>query len=342
MGDASRDGTPKPRDPGELRIWLVGGDRLASACLQSCHAAVLRPGDWRERSQDGPPPAFLLIEADSGVERTWGDELGLVLDHCERSAIPRLLWVAISPLDPYWLERCRFFERVFTMDREQLPELEAAGARMPSILWPAAAPPIAPSPGTEGRERSGAVVWLGGWRHDWPEQWRARLTAVLRGAAERDLRITQDADLEGLPADLWDRVSTAEPAESRESALAGARVVIGADSTIGSLTFAPPIAFDAIARGAAVITPHDFASVHDFGVGAIKGTPPGGLMPVVHDSGGAIAEIDRLLDEPLRAEVVSHLQRIVVHNHTHQHRLATLASAVDIRLTPDALGPTPA
>ncbi|HEX6688973.1 MAG TPA: glycosyltransferase, partial [Solirubrobacterales bacterium] len=162
------------------------------------------------------------------------------------------------------------------------------------------------------------------------------------GAADRGLRIVASGELEGLPPDLGDRIAPSPPAESRAAALCRAKVVIGADAEIGSATFAAPVVFDAAAAGAAVITPHEFATIHDFGVGGM-GPRTQNLIPIVKDGDGVRAEIDRLLADDLRhGEIVSHLQRIVAHNHTYRHRLATLASAVGYRLTPDALDPAPA
>lgn len=335
------DGAPQPCSLSELRIWLVGGGRLVSALSQVCDVIELSPSEWDRRRQDDRRSAFLLVEAGNSLGDKWGDELDRILDYCERISLPRLLWVSGGPLAPYWLDRCDRFERVFSMDRNLLPGLEAAGARMPSILWPAAAPAGDAQP-LDADESADAVVWLGGWEPQWPAAWRERLTSVLRGSAERGLRIVTTGKLDGLPADLQTRIAPAPPGESPAAALCRVKVVIGADAEIGSATFAAPVVFDAAAAGAAVITPHEFATIHDFGVGGM-GRRTQNLIPIVVDGESAGEEIDRLLaDDLLHSEVVSHLQRVIAHNHTYRHRLATLASAVGYRLTPDALDPASA
>ncbi|HEX6687804.1 MAG TPA: hypothetical protein VF085_03975, partial [Solirubrobacterales bacterium] len=176
------DGAAKPSSLSDLRIWVVGGSRLTSALSQVCDVAILSPSEWIRHCQGDRRSAFLLVEAGSGVDGEWGDELDRVLERCERISLPRLLWVSGGPLTPYWLDRCNRFERVFCMDRSLLPGLEAAGARMPSILWPGAVAPSGQSQPVDAVGSADAVVWLGGWERRWPAAWRKRLTSVLRGA----------------------------------------------------------------------------------------------------------------------------------------------------------------
>jgi hypothetical protein len=327
----------KPHSLHELRLWLVGSEEMRAAVESVCVAEVLRPAEWRDRS-----PALLLVEAAEGVDEIWGDELERLLDHCRAASIPCLLWVTASPLGSYWLARCRLFDRVFTVDRGQVPELEAAGARDPWVLWPATAiPPDEPGP-VEPTERPHDVVWLGGWSPEWPEEWRERLASVLSGVAEHSLCIVAVEDLEGLPADLRQFVAPPPRNGNGKTALLRAKAVVGADPRNGSPLVAPQVVFDAAVCGAAVVTPHDFASLHDFAVGGTREAPWRNLVPVVHDGEAAVAEIGQLLDDdPLRGEVVSHMRRIAANNHTYAHRVATLASAAGYRLVPDPLASEP-
>lgn len=325
---------PQPRSLRELPLWFAGGDELAAKLGTACDVTVLGPADWRERVQ-GSEPAFLLVEGSGETEARWSDELDHLLSHCEKQTykLPTLLWFTVSPIEPAWLERCGRFDQVFGAERWQTPTLEAAGAPEPSTLWPATALPIEPGPCEDTNGRADDVVWIGGWRRDWPEAWRERLTSVLRGAAKRGLRIVPVADMDGLPTDLHACVADTEPAVDPLSALRRAKVVIAADAAVGSPTFVPPVAFDAPACGAAVLTPHDFAGIHEFGVGFVVDGSWRNMIPIVHDGDITVAEIDRLLDdERYRSEVVSHLQRIVSHNHTYGQRAATLASAAGYRL----------
>ena len=309
----------RPRSLEELRIWLVAEARLASSLAHICDVELLHPDGWEAATESGPSPNFLLVEAGPDTAAAWRDELDGLLERCTRAPVPSLLWLA-GPAGPQWLDRCKRFDRTFSMDRGQLPRLEAAGARRPALLWPAAAP--GEPPAREERERPHAVLWQGGRRSDWPVAWRKRLDAVRRGASAHGLHTCRDGE---------------------RMALRDARVVVAADPRVGSATFAPAVAFDAPLRGAAVVTPHDFASAHDFSVGAARGPGRVDLLPSVGDEDSAAEKIGLLLsDEELRRETVTHLRRIVAHNHTHRHRLATLASAAGYRLAPDGIDPASA
>lgn len=332
----------RPGSLSELRLWLVAGDRLAGALSQICKVERLQPADWQAKSQADRPPTFLLVEASKGAGDDWGQELDSLLNRCIHDSVSRLLWIADDQLDPYWLTHCHRFNRIFCMDRKQLAQLEAAGVRRPSVLWPAALP-LGQSHSPAANAEESPVVWLGGWSQDWPLAWRERLASVLQGASRYGLRIFPVADLDGLPSDLHRCVSDSTGAPTAEAALRSAQVVIAADPTVGSSTFAPSVAFDVPLLGAAPITAHDFATIHDFSTGGIRKPARRDLMPVVHDSDGAADEVERLLgDDAHREETVEHLCRIIDHNHTYRHRLATLASALGHRVIPDALDSAPA
>lgn len=328
-----------PRALRELRIWMAAGESLVGGLAEVCEVEVIRPDTWEADARGAP--AFLLVEtADPWADRQ--KQLDALLSHCAQTGIPSLLWITASPLAPHWLDRCRRFDRVFTVDRSQLPELEAAGAKSPAKLWPGVrTPPEIPEAHGKASQRE-SVVWLGGWRADWPAPWRERLAAVLRGSAEYGLSIVEVADLDSLPSDLKTYIRVAQPFETTNDLIRRARVVVGADPIFGAPSLAPPVVLEAAASAIAVITPHTFLSRHDFMVGGIGDAPWRNLVPVVRDDRMAADELDNLQDDELYDEVVDHLHRIVVNNHTWAHRLATLSSTVGVRLAPDAQSPTPA
>jgi hypothetical protein len=337
MEDAHRSA---PRVLCEMHPWLAVGTELAQRLAPICSADLLDPEDW-ERQARGEA-AFLLVEAAPPWEE-YGEKLDRLLEVCERTGTPAMLWATGSPISPEWLDRCRSFTRVFTVDGEQRPALEAAGAERPQTLWPGASLPPGETPICAEAERTDAVLWLGGWSPGWPEPWRERLASVLRGAARRGLRIVEAGDLDGLPADLSEHVDGTIMDGGGETALRSARIVIGADHRSGAAKLAPSVVFDAAAAGASSITPHDFALPFDFMVGKTVDMPPHNLLPKVHDAEAAVHEIDKLLeDNVLYSEVVDYLHRIVAYNHTAAHRLATLASVAGVRLVPDARHPAPA
>lgn len=333
---------PAPRSPRDLRPWLVGDGALARGLSAACQATVLHPADWARQAASGDPPAFLVVEGSAACAATWGNGLDRLLERCASSSIPTLLWLSTSPIGGYWRDRCARFDRVFSTDRAHRLELEALGVRMPSTLWPATAMPVETPDPARASERPHPVVWLGGWRAEWPAAWRQRLAAVLGGAAERGLRIVESGDLGDLPEELRPLIAEGG-AEDPEEVLSRAAVVIATDPEVGSATACPAVAFDAAACGAAVVTPHDFSSDMHFAIAELKDGRPRHLIQSVHDAGGTQAEIDRLLaDGRLRGEVTAHTARILANNHTYSHRLATLASAVGYRLVPDAGLPAPA
>lgn len=326
----------------ELRIWLVGSRRLASSLATICNVTAPQEENWQAALKDGDLPAFLLVEAGglttgTGEGRASMSELELLLDGCERAAVPRFVWIRDAPISSLDMELIARFDRVFTADRDQLPALEAAGIAAPSLLWTATTLTSDGVMSTDAAARPEPVVWLGGWREEWPPAWRERLTSVLRGAAQRGLRIYRTDGTIAVPGDLMECVVDLGAAADRIALLRRARVVIGADPLVGRPGFTPEVVFDAIACGAAVVTPHDFLSMHDFGIGGTRNVPWRNLIPIVHDGDVTVEEIDRLLqDDQLRREIVEHARRIVVNNHTYAHRLATLASAANLRSIPSA------
>lgn len=333
---------PAPRSPRDLRPWLAGDGILVRGLGAACQATALHPADWAQQAASVDPPAFLLVEGSAACATTWREELDRLLERCDESSIPTLLWLSTSPIGGYWRDRCARFGRVFSTDRTHRLELEALGVGMPSTLWPATALPIEVPDPERLSERPYPVVWPGGWRAEWPAAWRQRLAAVLRGAAECGLRIVESGDLGDLPQELRPLIVKGD-GESPEEVFRRTAVVIATDPEIGSATACPAVAFDAAACGAAVLTAHDFSSDMHFAIAELKDGGPRHLIQSVHDADGTRAEIDRLLaDGRLRGEVTAHTARILANNHTYSHRLATLASALGYRLVPDAGLPAPA
>jgi hypothetical protein len=315
----------------ELRVCFVGSTRLAEALAASCVLTVLEPDGWQGDLRDRTPD-FVLVEGCERTEPGWDGQIGALLGSCGRAAIPRLLWITSDPPDPALLARCKDFERVFTVDRGQVSALTEAGAVAPSPLWEATSLESGPVE-VDREERPDPVVWLGGWRREWPEQWRQHLVAVLRGAAAAGLTIVPVSAIDGLPNDLRPHLAGGG-GEDRLRVLRRARVVIGADPEVGSAHTAPSVVFDAIACGAAVITPHAFTYYAAFSArvdGELRH-----FIPYVYDAESTAEAAERFLtDGALREEAVSRCRQIVAHNHTYAHRLATLASAAGLSLLPD-------
>jgi Glycosyl transferases group 1 len=320
-----------------LEIWLVGGEELAAATASACGITALSPLDapaaWpRERRPD-----FLLVEGRERLGEGWaGEGLASLLALCERLGIPRLLWITESPFDPALLPLCPRFTRVFSSDRDHGHELRAAGAREPSLLWPGTALPVATGEANGPGSRPDPIVWLGGWRDEWPAAWQERLLAILEAARPLGLRIADPNAAAALPGELKRCVDPAPPA-SAQSALRRARVTIAADPASSAPHIAPRAAFDAIACGSAVVTPHAFATPFDFSEGRREEGTWRELVPVVADGETAERELRALLeDEPRRESAVRRCARIVANNHTHTHRIATLASAAGVKVVPEA------
>ena len=318
----------------ELRPWLVGGEELCSALWPICGLQRLTPGDWRGCRHE-PAADFLLVEATSEAQAEWGEALDRLLETCGRRCVPRFLWFRGEVEGAFWLERLGRFERVFATKRGQLRELAERGVEEPGAMWAATALPAEGAAVAMGEERSIDVLWLGGWRPEWPAAWRERLASVLRGASRHGLTILPLSPVEGLPEDLWPFVCGARRSAGERAALLGqAKVAIGADAGGGGVAAAPQAIFDAAACGAAVVTPHEFAAPYDFAL-MRPGRPPLDLLPSVDGERRAEAEVGRLLgDMGLRDEVARHLRGAVAYNHTYAHRLAMLASAAGRRLLP--------
>jgi hypothetical protein len=321
----------------ELDVWLVGSAELMRATSRVCRVAGPGPDDEWKALLRSHAPDFLLVEGVESLPAPWVGRLDGLLAACEELATPSFLWITASPCDPAFLRICPRFTRTFSVDRDQRTLLLRAGARAPSLLWPGTSIPIATEQAPKGTESGRTrVVWLGGWRREWPAAWRARLLAILDAAHPHGLWIAGPVEPGELPASLQGCVDPASPLDA-EAALRRARVTIAADGTSAAPQLAPRVAFDAMACGSAVVTPHAFAAIFDFSRGTWGSNSWRSLAPVVSDHETAATEIDRLLANEERLDEDTQLcRRIVRFNHTHAHRIATLASAAGIHVPPNA------
>jgi hypothetical protein len=166
-------------------------------------------------------------------------------------------------------------------------------------------------------------VWTGQWNVEWSLEWRERVISILRATAGYGLHVTDRQSLGALPGDLQDRAR--QVPLSTEQAIGNADVVIGVHSRSESPYVVPTVVFDAIAAGAAVLSPHD-----DGMVGLFRD-----LMPLC----GRLAkksDIANIVNDPARRhDAVRHCREIVAYNHTYAHRVATIASGVGYHLVPD-------
>ena len=320
------------RELRELRIGYLGGEELAAALASVCETNVLEAGEWRARLE-GATADLLLVEGREHLDPEWREEIESMLSICAQLSIPRLLWVTGERLDRAYLELADHFDRAFATSVPLLATVFEAGFRDPSLLWTATALPVDDRAAVDTAVRPDPILWVGGWRDDWAESWRSRLREVLRAASARGLRIIGVDDPATLPEQLRKHVRTT--ALGRAEALEQARVVIAADPAIGTGEIVPGILFDAIACGAAVLSPAPVGKAWDFCRGGTLGAPPEDLIPPVEGFEDACAEFDRLLqDNALREETVHLCRRVVTYNHTYAHRAATLASAAGQRLIP--------
>lgn len=305
----------------DLNVWLLGSEELTEAITSVCWAWIPAPrADWatslRERR-----PNFVLVEGVARLTALRRDRLDELLDICDAQEIPCFLWIVASPFDPEFLRLAPRFSRVFSMDLDHLPALREAGARSPARLWPGTATPDeADEPAGTVAPSADPVVWVESRQDGWPETWRRKVASILEGAGEHGLKIVAPED-PGLLGHLRH-----------------AKVAIATDPAGSTPGFAPRVAFDAMAHGTAVVTPHAFAAVFDFSLGGWRQSSWRELVSVATDRGTASSAIDLLLsDERLYDEMVETCRRIVAFNHTQAHRVATLASAAGVRLAPDVL-----
>lgn len=334
-------GRPAALSTADLRLWLVGDAQTERALGSACSVEPLMAGAWREHAVSGEVD-FLLVQVGERLDDGWAEELPELLDVCERAGTPRVLWVTGSPFDRRCLGLVSRFDRVLAVDPRHLPQLGEAGGATPTVLPLATHMPIDDRAVGRTGERPYSVVWLGGWRPEWPQAWRDCLAGILDAALPHGLRVVALGDTATLPAELRGVVKALDGRELGE-VLHAARVVIGADATCGSRHVVPGVVFDAVACGAAVISPHDAGMA---GTGLWFTPPPDRpaaagmrrrLVSVVTDRDGAAAELARLLgDDAAREETVHHARRVVTYNHTYANRVATLASTVGLRVVPDA------
>lgn len=315
-----------PMRLGDFHIWLVGSADLTERFSAVCKVEALRRGQL----PPGSVAHCLLLDSRS-LQPSNRSDIETLLGACRKAGVPRLLWIRESPLNPALLSLASAIDRAFTVDVTQLPLLLEAGFHAPSVMHEAAASaPDAEVPvGTPGRDAD--VVWVGEWQDNWPIAWRRRLREVLLAAAPHGLRIHGVADPSALPEELRRHVAEGDRRSPGEI-FACAKVAIAIDPLSPVESVAPTQLFDAIACGAAVVSPH-FRGVVTAGFWSFFTTA---LEPLVLQPRGAAAAIETLLsDIERRQELVGCCRRFIRNNHTYAHRVATFASAAGCQVVPE-------
>jgi len=318
-----------PLSLGEVRLAFLGGERLASELGRFAEVRRLR---LRDRASPSNPVRLtgglahcLVVEGGTDLGPGRAERLAGLLDRFAEVEVPRALWLTASDPDPALLRHWDRFNQVFTVDPAHLSSLEDVGRAPLAPLPKAVSQPFFRVASEDAVDRPYGVAWLGAWRNDWPRVWTERAIAILRAAASHGLRVFGTPDPDVLPADL--RQYCHDSAAPMGDVLRRAKIAIAIDRRSSSRHVVPPVVFDAIASGAAVISPHDYGLSSVFR----------DLMPVVVDRQSASMAIKTLEANPAaRTKSVQKCREIVALNHTYAHRLATIVSSVGYAVAPDA------
>jgi hypothetical protein len=320
----------------ELRVAAIAGTPHYRSMRRVCSVVDVLDQDWSAGPESGPPH-LLLIET-SGLRRRRAGG-GSVLDEkieralelvdwAEAEGVPTALWeTALATRIETPLALARKVSHLFVADPEAvLILMDRLDGRRPMQL-PLAAQNVPPETlGFNERERE--VGFLARWPAGFAGSECSELEAILDAASERDLVIFQREPDIGAD-DLPERFSSfVEPVPSTTDAIESlqrSRIVIGFDPRNYGRLMVPQVCFEALAAGCALIAPWYRGSKLLF--------PHVSFTAKTRDK--AAATMEQLLgNESEWAEVSDRGRKAIVHAHRYAHRLATVASAVGLRLLP--------
>jgi Glycosyl transferases group 1 len=313
-----------PHSIDRVHLTVIGSAEFTKTFEGVAQVQRILPGSWHEYIHHAPIDC-LVVDGNALLDAEWDWELTKILEDLEQLGIPRILWLATHQPGFDLAAYAHGFSRVFTRDSRHIPALQSAGCAFSPPLPAATTLPLDISAARDTGDRVFPIVWLGGWQHDWSPHWCSRVISILRAAAPWGLHIFGLPDRALLPIDLQ-RYCNDSPMQ-RGEILRNSQLVLAIDHQSDSRHVVPEVLFDAIASGAAIVSPHDYALrsvLRD-------------LMPVVVDEQSTRLAIDHLRgDHVRREELVEQCIKILINNHTYTHRLATLLSSVGFALVPDA------
>lgn len=309
----------RPSTLAELRVGLIAGEEFGPSIERVCDAHRLSPDSCLSAIEH---ERFDLVLVTS--EPGWRQVVPNLLQVCSEQGIPTVQWITSAALTADISEHAALFDRVFVVDYKHIEALRTITTEVPSLLPFGCRGPV--NGHHDGSPRPIPVAWIGQWSDSWPRAGAEALSMILAAAASRGLRIAavEDAQPPGtsFPPELEPFVESMTAGEM----MSRARVVIAVDPSRASGTTVPPLVFDALAHGAAVIAKRGWA---------VKNTLRN-LVDLANSRDDATSALGRLLeDEDQRLSRVKEAQRVLRYNHTFGHRLATIASAVGYHVVPD-------
>ncbi|MFP4312202.1 MAG: glycosyltransferase, partial [Nitriliruptoraceae bacterium] len=340
---------PRARALTDLKVAAVV-DTFTEACLApDCDLLTFRPDTWRAALEAERPHLLLVESAWKGNGGSWEFQVGsytyptsVGLPHltdlvtwCRAHDVPTVFWNKEDPVHfAKFAEAARLFDVVLTTDANRIPAYEAlddAHAKVVAAL-PFAAQPALHHPTRELAERDPRPVFGGTYyRNRHPER-REQLEALLDGARDLGLIIFdrthgQESDTVGFPERFRPHVQGGVPYDEMVRIYREHRLFLNTNSVIHSPTMFSRRVFELLASGTPVV------STPSVGVETIFGD----LVPIVSTAEQARERIEELLTDDARwQELSAGGMRLVLGEHTYQHRLARIAALAGYEVTPYA------
>jgi spore maturation protein CgeB len=293
------------------------------------------PGSWRAQLTSPRLPDLLFVEsAWNGNDGAWRlamtgsepirDELYELVGWCREQGVPTVFWNKEDPPNyDRFIETARWFDHVFTVDADRLPDYRRDLGHDRVGLLPFGAQPRLHNPVLRGRGREHDVAFAGTYFADKHEQRRAQMDTIVRPALEYGLHIYSRMALEDrryqFPPEYRSSVVGSLPYERMLAAYTSYKVFLNVNSVTTSPTMCARRLFELSAAQTPVVS-GPAASIEPFF---------GDTITVAHDAEQARSAVSVLLRHAEyrdRLGLLAH--RRVFDEHLYRQRVAAVLERV--------------
>jgi Glycosyl transferases group 1 len=208
--------TPEWNDPptSGLRVATIL-DAISDACWSPEFTNIrLSRYTWRDQIEASDPELLFVESAFAGVDGSWSKriarfgrphaDLVQLVDVCRGRGIPTVFWNKEDPVNFGWfIGAALLFDRVFTVDADQIPRYRRDLSRGSVGLLPFAAQPVLHFPPVTHSERAGQVGFAGSYYARKHADRRDQMDMLLTPAIPFGLEIFDRMRLSADPRFQW-------------------------------------------------------------------------------------------------------------------------------------------
>ncbi|MDV3219807.1 glycosyltransferase [Intrasporangium sp.] len=293
------------------------------------------PDAWRDQLTSPRLPDLLFVEsAWNGNDGAWRlamtstepirDELLELVEWCRGQGVPTVFWNKEDPPNyERFIETARWFDHVFTVDADRLPDYRRDLGHDRVGLLPFAAQPRLHNPVLRDRGREHDVAFAGTYFADKHEQRRAQMDTIVRPALEHGLHIYSRMALEDeryqFPPEYRSSVVGSLPYERMLAAYTSYKVFLNVNSVTTSPTMCARRLFELSAAQTPVLS-GPAASIEPFF---------GDTITVARDAEEARSALSVLLRHAeYRDRIGLRAHRRVFDEHLYRHRVSAVLESV--------------